>query len=187
MREHLRKLTVIRDGAEVPLVRSERTLYQSTDTPPPLAPPFWLPAYLSLGIAVGAAAFGLAAGARERRFGKIGFQVVAMLWVFLSGVGGMVLAGLWALTDHAAAYQNENVLQANVLALPLLWLIPRALRLRAKGRGSAFVLAAIVAGVSITGLLLKVLPGFYQVNGSVIALALPAHLGIAAALWRSRV
>jgi hypothetical protein len=79
------------------------------------------------------------------------------------------------------------VLQANVLALPLLWLIPRALRLRAKGRGSAFVLAAIVAGVSITGLLLKVLPGFYQVNGSVIALALPAHLGIAAALWRSRV
>jgi hypothetical protein len=28
------------------------------------------------------------------------------------------------------------------------------------------------------GLLLKTLPGFYQVNGEIIALALPVHLGV---------
>ena len=43
-------------------------------------------------------------------------------------------------------------------------------------------MAAIVAGLSLLGLLLKVFPGFDQHNGPVIALALPAQLGIAAAL-----
>jgi hypothetical protein len=46
------------------------------------------------------------------------------------------------------------------------------------------MVAGIVAGLSLVGLLLKVLPQFYQVNGAVIALALPAHAGVAAAAWR---
>jgi hypothetical protein len=28
------------------------------------------------------------------------------------------------------------------------------------------------------------LPAFYQVNGAIIALALPAHIGVAAGLWQ---
>ena len=39
------------------------------------------------------------------------------------------------LTDHAAAYDNENVLQVNLLALPLLWLLPG--RVRRSGQGEA--------------------------------------------------
>jgi hypothetical protein len=31
---------------------------------------------------------------------------------------------------------------------------------------------------------LKLLPQFYQVNGAVIALVLPAHAGVAAGIWR---
>jgi hypothetical protein len=34
--------------------------------------------------------------------------------------------------------------------------------------------------------MLKLLPQFYQVNGSIIAMALPAHLGLAAGIWRLR-
>jgi hypothetical protein len=34
-------------------------------------------------------------------------------------------------------------------------------------------------------LLLKLFPAFYQVNGEIIALALPVHLGVAAGLWRA--
>jgi hypothetical protein len=41
-----------------------------------------------------------------------------------------------------------------------------------------------VAALSILGLALKVFPQFYQVNGNIIALALPAQAGIAAAMWR---
>jgi hypothetical protein len=46
------------------------------------------------------------------------------------------------------------------------------------------MVAVVVAGLSLLGLLLKLLPGFDQVNQPVIALALPAQAGIAAALWR---
>jgi hypothetical protein len=44
--------------------------------------------------------------------------------------------------------------------------------------------ALMVAGLSLLGLVLKLLPGFDQVNAPIIALALPAQLGIAAALSR---
>ncbi|MFL5403756.1 MAG: DUF4105 domain-containing protein [Gemmatimonadales bacterium] len=185
MRDQLRKLTVVGDnGTEVPLVRSERTLFQSTDSPPPAAPPFWLPAYLVGGLAVGGAIFGLAGAARANRGARIGFLIVTSVWVMLAGLAGLVLGGLWAFTDHAAAYNNENVLQANLLVLPLLWLIPGSLAAASGRRRAALMLATVVAAMALAGLLLKLLPQFYQVNGQVIALALPAHTGVMAALWR---
>jgi len=98
---------------------------------------------------------------------------------------GLVLAGLWGFTDHTAAYNNENLLQANLLAVPLLWLVPKAARGSPIGR-RALVLAAIVAGLSQLGLVLKLLPAFYQVNGEILALALPIHLGVAAGVWQLR-
>jgi hypothetical protein len=104
--------------------------------------------------------------------------------LLLSGVAGVVVAGLWTLTNHAAAYHNDNVLQANLLALPLLWLVTRlVLGSRRAGR-VAFALALLMAVLAIGGLLLKLLPGLDQDNGAVIALALPTHLGVAAAVWR---
>jgi hypothetical protein len=41
-----------------------------------------------------------------------------------------------------------------------------------------------VAALSVLGLALQALPGLNQVNGPVIALALPAQVGIAAGLRR---
>jgi low temperature requirement protein LtrA len=96
----------------------------------------------------------------------------------------MVLAGLWGLTDHTAAYHNENLLQMNLLALPLLWLVTRLILGSARAAKPAAVLAAGVAAISLIGLLLKPFPQFCQVNGAIIALALPAHAGIAAGVWR---
>jgi len=45
-------------------------------------------------------------------------------------------------------------------------------------------LAVIVVALSSLGLLLKLFPAFYQVNGAIIALALPAHAGVAGGLWQ---
>jgi hypothetical protein len=42
------------------------------------------------------------------------------------------------------------------------------------------VVAKVVVGLSLAGLVLKLLPAFYQVNGEIIALTLPVHLGVAA-------
>jgi len=180
LREHLRNVTVATDAGEKPLVRSERTLFLSTDVPPPDRPPFWLPAYLLLGVTLGAAAFALARKAPGRRLVRAGFTICVAVWALVAGLAGLVAAGLWCCTDHTAAYRNENVLQVSVVALALLWLVFRNPRV---GR-RALIVALIVAGLSVVGLLLKLLPAFHQVNGEIIALALPVQLGVAGGLWR---
>jgi uncharacterized membrane protein len=83
------------------------------------------------------------------------------------------------------AYRNENLFQINPLALVLALVLPFAIRSSRVGR-VAEALALVVAGLSILGLVLKVLPGFDQANVQVIALALPAHVGVAAGLRGSR-
>jgi hypothetical protein len=192
VREHLRELTVTgADGTQVPLVKSERTLFESSEPPPPSTPPLWLPFYLGGGLALGAAAFGLATRGSHSHSARLGFLVLAWIWVLVTGIAGAVLAGLWGLTDHAAAYYNENILQLNLLTLPLLWLLPRFLRGRRTSGKFTLGLATVLAAISLVGLVLKLLPQFYQVNGSIIALALPIHIGVAAgvqhlrrSLWR---
>src|SRR3954470_10382166 len=62
VREHVRKLTVIdSDGDEVPLVKSERTLFESSEPPPSATPPNWLPFYLAAGLALGGTVVALTA------------------------------------------------------------------------------------------------------------------------------
>ena len=185
LRTHIRNLQVTGpNGGKIPLVRSERTLFQSTEPEPPADPPFWVPSYLLGGLVIGGSAFGLGVTAGQQRMSRTGFLVVTWIWLLLTGVAGMVLAGLWGLTDHTAAYHNENLLQMNLLALPLLWLVTRLILGSARAAKPAAVLAAGVAAISLIGLLLKPFPQFYQVNGAIIALALPAHAGIAAGVWR---
>jgi hypothetical protein len=185
VREQLRKLTVTgKDGARVPLVRSERTLFESSDPIPPPRPPFWLPFYLGSGLLLGGAAYGLGTRGRHSRPARGGFLMLAWIWVLVTGTAGAILSGMWGLTDHAAAYYNENVLQMNILALPLVWLLPGFVGSKRSSARLTLRLATIVAAISLVGLLLKLLPQFYQINGQVIALALPAHAGVAAGLWR---
>jgi hypothetical protein len=184
LREWARTVTVTgTDGREIPLVRSERTLFQSSEPNPPPKPPAWLPMYLLGGVAVGGLVFGLSVAVRRSPAAKWGFLLVTWMWCLAGGIAGLVLVGLWTLTDHSAAYDNENVLQANLLSLPLIWLLTRtAFGSPARAR-PALLVAALIAGLSLLGLILKLFPQFYQVNGDVIALTLPAHVGVAAAVY----
>ena len=184
LRDHMRSVTVrgVR-GGRLPAVRSERTLFQSTETSPPPRPPYWLPVYLGLGLAVGACTIALASAAGRRRGARTGFLAVSGVWSFLVGILGLMLAGLWTLTDHTAAYDNENLFQLNPLALALLVLLPRATKTSSSNR-TGLIGAVLVASISLAGLVLKAFPAFHQVNGEIIALALPIHLGIAIGAWR---
>ena len=94
------------------------------------------------------------------------------------------MAGLWGLTDHVMAGCNENLLQMNPLALLVLpgvvgW---RRSRPRGEARGPRGTSGGGAVGAGARGC--KLLPGLDQVNGPVIALALPAQVGIAAGLRR---
>jgi hypothetical protein len=101
-------------------------------------------------------------------------------------LAGVVLAGLWCFTDHVMAYRNENLFQANPLALVAALLLPFALRGWPRANRLTRAIGMALAALSVLGLALKVLPGFDQANGQVIGLALPIHLGMAAGLRRGR-
>jgi hypothetical protein len=184
LRDWLRTVTVERaDGTVGPLVREERTVYGSTRAPMPEAPPRWIPRYLLIGLAIGGGLLLLAAraangGVTARR----SFAWLGGAWLALVGVAGTIVTALWAITDHAATYANENVLQANLLALPLAILLPRALYGADGARRAARMLALVVAALSLVGLLFKLEPGGGQVNGEVLALLVPAQLGVTAGL-----
>jgi hypothetical protein len=98
----------------------------------------------------------------------------------------VVLAGLWAFTDHTMAYRNENLFQLNPLMLGLVALVPLGLAGFERAGRWARYLALLLAGLSLLGFMLQALPGLDQVNGPVIALLMPVHLGLAAGLWRER-
>ena len=186
MREHVRQVTIAGEGgARVPLVAGERTLFESSAPLPPASPPMWLPWYLALGVAIGMLAAKLGARGRQHRSGRAGLGVVVAGWGLIAGLGGVILTGLWGFTDHIMAYRNENVLQLNPLLLALGVCGTLALAGARWPRAMALALANVVAILSVVGLAIQALPGVDQVNGAVVALALPIHLGIAFGLRRA--
>ena len=182
LREHLRKVSLAGpNGTTIPLVKSERTIFESSAPAPPDTPPNWLLGYLAIGLGLGASAIALSHAAPGNRLVRTAFLSLVGGWALIAGLAGLVLAGLWVGTDHVMAASNENLLQLNPLSLALLPFLAGAGK-SATRLATAAKIAAWIAAVAVLGLALKVLPSFHQVNGPVIALAVPAHLGIAAAL-----
>jgi hypothetical protein len=185
VQEHLRHLQVPDEaGRMVPLVRTERVLYRAIGREPLLeAPPNRIGWYLLAGLLIGGLFAALGSRVPRSRTARFGFAGTTALWAAFVGTGGLLLAFLWAFTNHAIAYRNENLLQLNPLMLTLVLLIPAlAFGARWAARPALWLMFA-VAGLSVLGLLLKVLPWFAQANLSLIALALPAHLGLAWATY----
>ncbi len=188
VRDWMRRVTVNGpDGRPAPFVVREDTLFESTGPAPPAAPPHWVPEYLMTGLLLGAGFVTLAHRAATSKQARRGFAWLAGGWSLLLGLVGLILAGLWAFTDHAVAYRNENLFQANLLLLPLAVLAPRLARGAAWARLPAVALAAGVATLSVIGLAVKLLPVFNQSNVEVLALAVPANLGLGFGIvWLAR-
>ncbi len=179
-------------GHPVPLVRSEQVLYEAVDrAAEPVIAESALGRYFFTGVALAALLLVLGwAGSGQgvwSSLGRFGFSSMAALWTILIGGGGLLLAALWGLTNHSIAFRNENLLQFNPLALPLVLLLP-ALAFRARwAERPALWLSSALALASVLGMLLQTLPWFEQVNGEIIALVLPVHLALALAVrWLRR-
>jgi hypothetical protein len=175
--------TVDEAGREVPLVAREWTMFEAVDRFGERdAPPFWTPWFLLAGVLLGGALVALARALPRSRAARAAFAALSSLWLLFAGLGGFVLLFLWALTNHAIAYRNENLLQLSPLAIPLIVLAPlAALGVRAAVR-PARLLAGAVAALSVLGFLMQVLPGIDQRNAQIIAFALPVNLALAWAL-----
>jgi hypothetical protein len=185
MMDRLRTLRVSGVNGSEPLVLNERVLVQATRAPEDTQVRRGIFSYLEISLVI--LAFGLALWFVGKSGASLGLLTLATAWSAVAGLAGVLLAGLWAFTDHLYSYRNENVLQLNPLSLVVAVLLIRLMWKRRRfpdttpGRftiGSALV----VAGLSALGFVLQVLPAFHQVNGDVIALALPLHLGVLVAL-----
>lgn len=181
VQERVRELKVtLPDGRVEPLVARERPLFTAQGRPPePAAPPLWIPGFLLVGALFGAVIVALATTAVDSAGARFGFSLLTVLWTLLIGVGGLLLMALWTFTNHSIAWRNENLFQFTPFSLPLVLLAPAlAYRARWAARPArAFALAALAS--SVLGLLIQLLPGANQVNGEIIALLLPVHLGVA--------
>ena len=172
VREWVRRATISDpEGRERPLVRAERTVFISSVPEPPARPPARIPQFLAAGLLAGS---GLAALARRA---PTAFRWTGGAWGLLAGGAGLVLTCLWAFTDHAVAYRNENLFQTSLFLLPLGLALPAA-RTSARARRLAVILGTLGATASIVGVLVQVLPGLDQQNGAVLALLAPINLGL---------
>jgi hypothetical protein len=179
--EHVRNVTVP-DGSTAgrrPLVLSEQMLSSTTRAPMPEIAPKRIPGYLAAGLLFGGAFAGLAWLSVRSRAARVGYILLIVPWALMWGVGGLIAANGWAVTDHAASYRNENLMQFSPLILPLAVLGPTLAAGRRRGAQVALVLAITIAALSVLGLLLKMLPAFWQHNGEILALAVPSNLGLA--------
>jgi len=177
------------DGTLRPAVRSQAVLAEGGRFPEPARPADWTIGYLGVGGALGGLLAGLGRYARAAGSGAAAargaFLALGTLWALVAGLLGLLLAWLWAFSSHTAAHRNENLLLFNVLAFVLAIALPAAVRGHAWAIRPARRLALAIAALAALSLLLTLLPGD-QANLELVALALPAHAGLALGLSSRR-
>ncbi|MBI4700009.1 MAG: DUF4105 domain-containing protein [Deltaproteobacteria bacterium] len=183
LQESVRRLTVPGpDGKPRPLVALERTLVTDDRAPPFAAKPHWAGRFMLAGGALGGALLLAGRARRGRRAARVLVGLVVALLGLVFGFLGTCFVLLWTLTDHEVGYANENILQCAPWALALaVYGIGVALDRPAALR-KAYWLTLGAAAAAALGLVLKVLPWFYQDNWQVIGLMLPLWAGGALAL-----
>ncbi len=174
----LRTVRVPDATGEKPLVKSEKVLFQARRPEKPATPPRWGGYFLALGLSLGALFVGLGRLARRSATARV------ILGGLVAGLGGgfgllgLIMLGLWTLTDHRIAYANANILQFAPWAVALFgYGVGVALgRSRTTRRARALVLS--VAACSLAGVVCKALPGANQDNWPFILFCLPAWIGM---------
>lgn len=187
LREHIRKVTVPgAGGAQLPLVAHEWEMFAAKRPPERAEPPRVTLYYLLTGSVVAVLLALLArATASGSRPARAGLAVVGGVWSLLAGLSGTAILVAWTLTQHVFMRDNENILQLNPLSLALALLVPMLLY-RGTARRAVVWLCNAVAALAVLGFAIQALPWFSQVNGDIIALALPIQLAMAWAMWKTQ-
>lgn len=183
---HLRDVRVADGNGNLhPLVARETLLSDARIPDPPEFPPAWVWQALAIGVLAALGLLGLGR-LRARAWARVMFATVASLSALVLGLAGIVLIALWALTDHVAAWRNENMLLLDPLCLLLLptWIGA----FRAHWHPSLFARRLGVAIALLAGLafFIKVFPAFSQDNRFWIALLLPLNVALALSLVSAR-
>jgi hypothetical protein len=169
----------------VPLVAREVRLADARIPDPLEAPPDWFWRALIAGVAIAFALLGLAR-AHSRAGARAVFGTIASVSAIVLGIGGLVLLALWFLTDHVAAWRNENILLFDPLCFLLLPAWFGSFRARWVSSRFARTVGLAVALLAGLALFIKIFQAVPQDNRFWIALLLPIHAALAAALFIRR-
>ncbi len=184
LQEHVRGVQLKNpDGSTRPLVKGEQQLFAAQRPPEPTQPPDHTLIYLATGLVIGGLVVMLTRAANAgRRAARIALATLTTTWAALTGLLGAILIVGWAATRHVFMAWNENLLQFEPLSLGLAVVLPLAI-MRGRAAHTAQRLSLVIALIALLGFVIQVLPGVDQVNGAVIALALPVHVALA---WSMR-
>lgn len=181
-RDYLRDVTVPNpSGGTMPLVLEERALHtpQARAAEPTVARGLTLGA---LGPVLGAWMLMLVpVAASSRRTRRIPAAVMAALFYGVTGILGVVLLGMWLGSAHEYWYGNATLMLCSPLALAAAVLASRAV-LRGTLSGAARLVVAAVLLQAVLALLIA--PLISQRLGGPLLMLLPAHIGLAIAIWR---
>jgi hypothetical protein len=169
------------DGAEIPLVKQEKSLAKSTRPPVHSERPSWLVWNLLAGALLGGGMFLAARSAKTSRPARIGLGAL----LFLAGslaILGLLFVLVWIGTDHEVSWHNENILQLAPWGVVLMGFCFGVARLEPKAVSRARWVVTTAAVASLFGLAWKVLPWIRQDNYWIIALCLPMWAGAALGL-----
>lgn len=157
-------------GTLVPLVTSEEVLFTASRE----AERMDVPALAWGGLLVGAGVALLLYFVGYRTPGRVGATAVSLAWSGLAGVFGLLLFLLWTVTQHVAAYGNQNLFFIHPLWLAVAALLPFA-RSGRRWRSTLLVLVRGCAGLTLVGALLALTP-WGQPSGAIAAFATPVNL-----------
>jgi hypothetical protein len=182
---HLAALTVTSaTGAPMKLVTSDSVLFTADRTPVLDQAPSRVPMALALGVMLAALVL-LLAGVGSV-VARVTLAVLSALWFSAGGLLGTALLLAGTVTRHSL-YMGANL---TVLQLHPLMLLAAVLITTAAWRGmrsrAAVGVSALVAVLSVAGLLLQLVPSLSQQSGVVLAVVVPVHVAFAVAVRRLR-
>lgn len=182
LRDFLRDVTIpAPDGGTLPLVQEERVLHtvQARKPEPTESRGLVLGA---LGPVLGAWMLMLVPIApASRRTRRIPAAVMAAVFYGFTGLLGVVLLGMWLGSAHVFWYHNLTLLLCSPLALLAAVLGARAIL---RGHLSRFALIVMAAVLAQSVIAFGLSPFVTQEMGGPLLMLLPAHIGLAIAIWR---
>jgi hypothetical protein len=175
------------NGEMVPLVKGEIQVARSDRYRVPDLPEIWTGRLLLAGLALGGLLWGLGRESGRRAWARRSFLALGGLWLTVAGAFGAVFLFFWAFSEHSFAFRNQNMWQLNLLAFAMLALLPAATRPGGRARAAALVAAGLgglaVAGVGFELIAGRFAPGLWQDNAEILALTVPAQVGLALGVW----
>lgn len=137
-----------------------------------------------MGALIGLVLMAMAMLSRKHRVGSVIFGAIPVLGGLLIGLLGLSRAALWAFTDHAVTYRNQNLLLLSPLAVVLPW---HGIRIVVRGAKAIADLRYVAMPIFVSALLAplaKLSPIEWQDNGNLIAFVLPCYAALVACSGR---